>query len=87
MARVTWRDGTGMPVCSNMRSLPKKPVIWWGSAYLVLPGGGTAECTWRSQGKMTVQQAQDALRAVVLDLVDEHRETGAVDAGFYMECR
>lgn len=87
MARVTWRDGGGVPVCSNMRSLPKKPVIWWGSAFIELPGGGKVETSWRSRGKMTVEQAREALRAVVLDLVEEHRETGAVDAGFYMECR
>lgn len=87
MARVTWRDGTGMPVCSNLRSLPKKPVIWWGQAFIVLPNGEQVETSWRSRQKMTVDQAKDALRAVVLDLVKEHQETGAVDAGFYMECR
>lgn len=88
MCQVFWNSRMqGPPVCDNVRSVPKKPVVWIGSVWLTLPGGECDTRSWRSNGRITRQQAQDVLKALLDQLVGEHGKDSAVDSGFTLKSR
>lgn len=88
MTRVTWCNSVGgHPQVDNARSVPKKPVIWWGNVWLLMPNGYKHSRPWRAKQKITRQQAQDVLRAMLDDLIDECGSDAAIDSGFRLECR
>lgn len=87
LSRVHWRNGMRVPVVDNARSVPRKPVIWHGEIWLVLPGGVKDTRIWRANNKMTRQQAQTVLHQLLAELIDEHGENTAVDSGFWMQSR
>jgi len=87
MARVVWRFGTGRARLTNKVTLPKKPVKWWGEAWFLQPDGTKLTTTWHSKTPIIYEDAYKAMHAVVADLRVENGENGAIDAGFYMECR
>ena len=88
MSRIVWSNRVGgLPVVDNARSVPKKPVIWWGLIWLLLPGGERSQRNWRSQTPITRAQAQAVLAAMLDDLLDECGRDTAIDAGFRLECR
>lgn len=86
---VRWRDGMLYPeVLTRLRNLPKKPVRWWGSAFIILRDGSRIESDWRSRGDITVEQAREAMRVVARDMIaDLENPDDAVDSGFVMHCR
>lgn len=86
---IRWRDGQKHPeVVTGVRNLPKKPVIWWGSAVIFLRDDSRIESDWRSRGPITVVQAKDAIRAVARDMIaDLTNPDDAIDSGFVMHCR
>lgn len=88
MTRVTWCNSVGgYPQVDNARSVPKKPMVWRGDVWLLMPDGFRHGRTWRSTGKITRQQAQQVLHAMLDDLLEECGRDAAVDSGFRMECR
>lgn len=88
MSRITWSNKVGgLPICDNARSVPRKPVVWWGTVWLRLPNGQKAEIGWRSKGPITRSQAQEVMAAMLDDLIKDEGEDAAVDSGFTLECR
>lgn len=85
---VVWRDGMDRPVVkTGVRNLPKKPVPWWGTAVVYLADGSRIETEWHSRGKMTCEQAREAMHAAVKDMIADIKDDVSVDAGFVMQCR
>jgi len=88
MSLVQWNNGMdGPPVVDNARSVPKKPVIWHGEIWIVLPDGEKDTRAWRSNQPITRQQAQTVMAQLLASLVGEHGKDAAVDAGFWMRSR
>lgn len=88
MSRVTWSNRVGgLPQVDNARSVPKRPVTWFGEVWLLMPNGAKHSRGWRSHNKITRQQAQDVMRAMLEDLIDECGKDAAIDSGFRMETR
>lgn len=88
MSLIQWHNSMdGPPVVDNARSVPKRPVIWFGEVWLLMPDGAKHSRGWRSHNKITRQQAQDVMRAMLDDLIAECGKDAAVDSGFRMECR
>lgn len=84
MSIVTWNNSmNGPPIVNGARSVPKKPVIWHGEIWLQLPDGIKDTRSWRSTRPITRKQAQE----VLAELISEHGENAAVDAGFWMRSR
>lgn len=77
----------GPPQCDNVRSCPKKNVVWLGSVWLTLPDGACHTRTWRSSGKISKADAQNVLRAVLDQLILEFGNDKAVDSGFTLKSR
>lgn len=77
----------GPPIVDGKRSVPKKPVIWIGSIWLVLPDGEKVERSWRSNQPITDKQAQAVLGQLLAQMVAEVGSDAAVDAGFWMKSR
>lgn len=88
MSRITWCNSVGgAPVVDNRRSVPKKPVIWWGEVWLVMPDGSKDTRAWRANQPLSKVQAQSVLHAMLDDLIAENGNDAAIDSGFRMECR
>lgn len=88
MSRVIWSNRVGgLPQVDNARSVPRRPVIWWGEVWLLLPDGSKSTRAWRSNNKITRQQAQEVMHAMLDDLINECGRDAAIDSGFRMECR
>lgn len=88
MSRIVWSNKVGgLPIVDNARSVPKKPVIWWGTVWLRLPNGQKAEAGWRAKHPITRQQAQQVMAAMLADLIADEGEDTAIDSGFTLECR
>lgn len=88
MSLVRWCNRMdGPPIVDGKRSVPKKPVIWIGSIWLVLPDGEKQERSWRSNQPITRQQAQTVLAQLLEQMVAEVGNDAAVDAGFWMKSR
>lgn len=88
MTRITWSTSIGgIPRVDNKRSVPKKPQVWWGDVWLLMPDGARHTRSWRSQQKIARTDAQLILAAMLDDLVKECGENAAVDSWFRMECR
>lgn len=88
MVSVVWSNRVGgLPQVNSARSVPKRPVIWFGEVWLLMPNGLRDMRRWRSKQKVARQQAQDILRQMLDDLIAEHGQDAAIDAGFRMECR
>ena len=88
MTRVVWSNTVGgLPRVDNARSVPRKPVLWWGEVWLKMPDGSRSAREWRSKEKITRQDAQEVLAVMLGDLVDECGADAAVDSGFRLECR
>ncbi|MNR36851.1 hypothetical protein D3C85_1548250 [compost metagenome] len=90
MSLVQWRNSmNGPPVVFGARNVPKKPVIWYGEIWLILPGTPPIKDTrqWRSKNPITRQDAQAVLAAMLDDLVAEHGNDAAIDSGFWMRSR
>lgn len=88
MSRVTWSNRVGgLPQVDNARSVPKRPVIWWGEVWLLMPDGAKHSRGWRSHTKITRGQAQEVLRIMLEDLIAECGKDAAVDSGFSLVCR
>ena len=77
----------GIPRVDNKRSVPKKPQVWWGDVWLLMPDGSRHVRSWRSQSKIQRSDAQIILAAMLDDLVNECGANSAVDSGFRLECR
>lgn len=70
MTRVVWSNQVGgLPRVDNARSVPKKPVIWWGEVWLRLSAGERVANAWRSHNKITRQQAQEVMHAMLAALI------------------
>lgn len=87
MCRVFWNNRMTHPVCDSVRSVPRKPVVWHGSIWLTLPSGECDTRTWRSNGRITRQDAQAVLQALLASLIGEHGNHTAVDSGFTLKSR
>lgn len=90
MSLVQWRNSmNGPPVVDGARSVPKKPVIWHGEIWLVLPGNPPEKHSrpWRSRQPITRQEAQQVLALLLAELIAEHGENSAIDSGFWMRSR
>lgn len=87
MSHVFWRNSMAVPVVENARSVPKKPVIWFGEIWLILPDGEKDTRAWRANKPMTRQQAQTVLAQLLDQLIGEHGIDAAVDSGFFMRSR
>jgi hypothetical protein len=88
MSLVQWNNGMdGPPVVDNARSVPKKPVIWIGSIWLVLPTGEKLERSWRSNQPISRSQAQTVLAQLLDQIINEVGKDSAVDSGFWMRSR
>ena len=88
MSLVQWNNSMdGPPVVDNARSVPKKPVMWHGEIWIVLPDGEKDTRAWRSNQPITRQQAQTVMAQLLASLVGEHGKDAAVDAGFWMRSR
>lgn len=88
MTRVVWSNKVGgLPQVDNARSVPKRPVVWWGQVWLLMPEGVRHIRNWRASQPITRQQGQDVLRAMLEDLIEECGNDAAVDSGFMMACR
>lgn len=88
MSRIVWSNKVGgLPVVDNARSVPRKPVIWRGTVWLRLPNGQKTEIGWRSHNKITRQQAQVLMGAMLAELIADEGEDTAIDSGFTLECR
>ena len=88
MSRIVWSNQVGgLPVVDNARSVPSRPVIWWGLVWLLLPSGERNTRKWRTKTPVTRQQAQEVLSIMLADLVEECGADSAVDSGFRLECR
>ena len=88
MTRVVWSNQVGgLPRVDNARSVPKRPVIWRGEVWLRMPNGERHARGWRSHNKITRAQAQDVMRAMLDNLIEECGRDAATDSGFRLECR
>ena len=88
MTRIVWSTSVGgIPRVDNKRSVPKKPAVWWGDVWLLMPDGARHIRQWRSQTRIQRNEAQLILAAMLDDLVSECGENAAVDSGFRLECR
>lgn len=88
MSRITWSNKVGgLPQVDNARSVPKRPVIWWGDVWLLMPDGAKHSRPWRSHNKITRSEAQTVLAMMLADLIEECGENAAIDSGFRLECR
>lgn len=88
MVSVVWRNSmNGPPQCDNARACPRGKVVWIGSIWLTLPSGECDTRTWRSNGKITRQDAQSVLQALLASLIGEHGNHTAVDSGFTLKSR
>lgn len=88
MSRITWSNKVGgLPVVDNARSVPRKPVVWWGTVWLRLPNGQKTEACWRAKHPITRQQAQQVMAAMLADMIADEGEDSAIDSGFTLECR
>jgi hypothetical protein len=77
----------GPPRCDNLRSVPKKPVVWMGEIWLQLPSGERDIRSWRSNGPITKGHAQTVLGQLLDSLIGEHGKNSAVDSGFWIKSR
>lgn len=85
---VTWRNGMSNPVVHPaVRFLPRKPVVWWGTAVIYLKDGSRIESAWHSKRRLTIDQARAAMQQVAADLATEVTDEEATDSGFIMSCR
>lgn len=96
MSRVEWRNGMAAPVIVSVRGrpcgAPKKPVIWHGETWLVVPTEDRTKLetdvrAWRANKPLTRQQAQTVLAQLLEQLIGEHGNDTAVDSGFWMQSR
>lgn len=88
LSRITWCNSVGgLPQVDNARSVPKRPVVWWGDVWLAMPDGTKDTRAWRAKQPITRGQAQEVLRAMLDDLIAENGNDTAIDSGFRMECR
>lgn len=88
MSRIVWSNRVGgHPIVDNARSVPKRPTIWWGSIWLLLPNGERSTRNWRARQPITRQQAQEVLALMLDDLLAECGRDAAIDSGFRLECR
>ena len=88
MTRIVWSTSIGgIPRVDNRRSVPRKPVTWWGDVWLLMPDGARHIRSWRSQSKVTRPDAQLILAAMLDDLITECGANAAIDSGFSLQCR
>jgi len=88
MTRVTWCNSVGgLPVVDNVRSVPKKPVMWHGEVWLKMPDGSRSARSWRSHDKISRHNAQEVMAVMLDELIDECGKDAAIDSGFRLECR
>jgi hypothetical protein len=88
MARVIWSNAVGgCPRVSDKKSVPKKPMRWWGEVWLLMPDGFKHVRKWRARQPITRQQGQEVLAIMLDELIDECGKDAAIDSGFLMECR
>lgn len=88
MSRITWCNSVGgNPAVDNARSVPKKPVIWWGNVWLLMPSGYRHSRPWRADAPITREEAQVILRMLLDELIEECGRDAAIDSGFRLECR
>ena len=88
MSLIQWHNRMeGPPVVDSARSVPKKPVMWWGEIWLILPDGEKDTRAWRSNTPITRYQAQAVMGQLLDSLVAEHGKDAAVDSGFWLRSR
>lgn len=87
-SRIIWRNPQTEPTCTTgLHNLPRKPVIWWGSAYVIRPDGEKDTISWHSKKPMTTAQAKETIKLVVAEMLAESDQQLAIDAGFDINCR
>lgn len=86
-ARVEWNNS--MPTLHPMTRgrLPKKPVVWIGEIWLLLPGGEKDIRAWRSNQPITTAQARTVLGQLLDRLIGEHGKDAAISSGFWCKSR
>lgn len=67
--------------------LPKRPVIWFGEIWLILPSGEKDTRSWRSNHKITKDQVREVLHALLDRLIGEHGRDTAIHSGFTVRSR
>jgi hypothetical protein len=88
MARVIWTDSVGgLPRCDNTRSVPRKPVLWFGEVWLKMPDKTRSARSWRAQHPITRAEAQEVMAIMLDELIEECGRDAAVESGFRLECR
>lgn len=67
--------------------LPRKPVVWIGEIWLLIPGGEKDIRAWRSNSPITTDQAQTVLGQLLDSLIGEHGKDSAISSGFWCRSR
>ena len=79
---------TNPVVTPGVKFIPKKAVVWWGTAVIYLKDGSRLESSWHSRRPIDVEQAKAAIQAVAADMIkDLENPDDGIDAGFVMSCR
>lgn len=90
---VVWKNSMGdaAPHVNNARLVPKKPTIWYGEIYLVVPdddGNLVKDSrTWKTPNKVLKEDAMFIVDELRKRLIGEHGKDNAVDSGFWMRSR
>lgn len=88
MSRIVWSNKVGgLPIVDNARSVPRKPVIWWGTVWLRLATGQLVSMGWRAKSAITRQQAQEVMASMLAQIIMDEDAEDAIDSGFTLECR
>lgn len=86
-ARIDWNNemGSTQPRITGM--LPKRPVVWHGEIWLLLPDGEKDIRAWRSNQPITTTQARTVLGQLLESLTGEHGKDSAKSSGFWCKSR
>ena len=86
-ATVKWDNRYPTTTPQTIGKLPKKPVVWMGSVWLLMPDGELDTRSWRSNGPITCLQARTVLGQLLDSLISEHGKDAAVWSGFSCKSR
>ena len=86
-ARVEWNNSMPTVYPATSGRLPKKPVVWIGEIWLLLPGGEKDIRSWRSNQPISTAQARTVLGQLLDRLIGEHGKDTALSSGFWCKSR
>lgn len=86
-ARIDWNNEMGSTQPRITGRLPRKPVVWIGEIWLLLPTGEKDIRAWRSNQPITTGQARTVLGQLLDSLISEHGKDSAKSSGFFCKSR